>query len=91
MGETVGLMKKAVIGGERVGEMCEVSGGWWGGSFRANKSGCRVSRGKNGQGKSQKSGGEGRWREENGIRKNQGQTKRGQGRVGGESEGDRQM
>ncbi len=27
----MGLMKKAVIGGEEVGELCEVSGGWWGG------------------------------------------------------------
>jgi hypothetical protein len=27
----VGLMERAVIGGERVMEMCEVSGGWWGG------------------------------------------------------------
>ncbi len=31
MGGTVGLMERAVIGGERVGEMCGVSGGWWGG------------------------------------------------------------
>ncbi len=62
MGGTVGLMERAVIGGERVGEMCGVSGGVvgsWGwdvesshilaDSFRANKNGCRVSRGKDGQ------------------------------------------
>ncbi len=24
-------MERAVIGGERVGKMCGVSGGWWGG------------------------------------------------------------
>ncbi len=31
MGGTVGLMERAVIDGERVGKMCVVSGGWWGG------------------------------------------------------------
>ncbi len=31
MGGTVGLMKRAVMGGERVGKMCGVSGRWWGG------------------------------------------------------------
>jgi hypothetical protein len=68
------------------------------GSFRANKSGCRISRGKDGQcgggeeaRPSQKIEGVGRWREENGIRKNQGQTKRVQGKVGVESEGGRRM
>ena len=30
-GGAVGLMEKAVIGGGRVGRMCEVSGEWWGG------------------------------------------------------------
>jgi hypothetical protein len=31
MGGTLGLMEGAVMGGERVGKMCGVSGGWWGG------------------------------------------------------------
>jgi hypothetical protein len=59
--------------------------------------GCRVSRGKDGQcGGGEKARREwdkevGKWREENGIRKNQGQTKWVQGRVGGESEGGHRM
>ncbi len=57
-GGAVGLMERAVIGGERVGKMCGVSGGRWGwdvqsphilaGSFRANQNGFRVSQGKDG-------------------------------------------
>jgi hypothetical protein len=30
-GRAVGLMERAVMGGEQVGKMCGVSGGWWGG------------------------------------------------------------
>jgi hypothetical protein len=39
----------------------------------------------------QRIGGVGRWREESGLGKNQGQTKKGQGREGGESDGDRRI
>ena len=31
IGGAVGLMERAVMGGEQVGKMCEVSRGWWGG------------------------------------------------------------
>ncbi len=31
IGRVVGLMEMAVMGGEQVGKMCEVSGGWWAG------------------------------------------------------------
>ncbi len=31
IGEAVGLIERAVMGGEQVGKMCGVSGGWWGG------------------------------------------------------------
>jgi hypothetical protein len=31
MGRAMGLMERAVMGGEQVGKMCGVSGGWWGG------------------------------------------------------------
>ena len=63
IGGAVGLMEWASMGGEQVGKMCGVSGGWWGGggwdvesphvladSFRANKNGCRVSRRKDEEG-----------------------------------------
>ena len=30
-GGAVGLMERAITGGEQVGIMCGVSGGWWGG------------------------------------------------------------
>ncbi len=53
------MMERAIMGGEQVGKMCGVSGGWWGwdvesphvlaDSFRANKNGCRVSRRKDGE------------------------------------------
>ncbi len=29
IGGAVGLMERTVMGGEQVGKMCEVSGGWW--------------------------------------------------------------
>jgi hypothetical protein len=41
--------------------------------------------------KNQKIRGVGRWREECGLGMNQGQTKKGQGRKDGESEGDRRI
>jgi hypothetical protein len=67
-------------------------------SFRANKNGCRISRGKDekcGGGKKTRTnqrheGGE-RWRGESEIRQNQGQTKTGQGKEGGGSEGVRRI
>ena len=31
MGGEVGLMDRASMGGEQLGKMCEVSGGWWDG------------------------------------------------------------
>jgi hypothetical protein len=31
IGGAVGLVERAVMGGELVGKMCGVSGGWWGG------------------------------------------------------------
>ncbi len=34
IGGALGLMERAVIGGEQVGNVCEVSGGWWGGGGR---------------------------------------------------------
>ena len=58
-GGEVGLMERAIMGGEQVGKMCGISGGWWrwdvesphvlADSFRANKNGCRVSRRKDGE------------------------------------------
>jgi hypothetical protein len=52
IGGTVGLMERAVIGGERVGEMCGVSGGgmWSRHTFSLTRlePRCRVSRGKDG-------------------------------------------
>ncbi len=56
------MIERTVMGGEMVGKMCGVSGGWWGGggwdvesphilvdSFRVNKNGCRISRRKDGE------------------------------------------
>ncbi len=67
-------------------------------SFRANKNRCRVSLGKDGQcgggeeaiTRGLKKGGW-RWRGESEIRKHQGQTRRGQGKEGGESAGVRRI
>jgi hypothetical protein len=66
------------------------------GTFRANKNGCRVSRGIDGQcdgggGTSQRFEGGGRWRGESEIRKHQGQTRKGQGKEGEGSEGVRRI
>ncbi len=98
----MGLMERAVIGGERVGDMCGVSGGWCGGGggmwSRHTFSLTRLEPTKMGVGSPRAKmdsvvagSEEERARDLKGMWKHQGQTKKGQGKEGEGSEGVRRI